>query len=800
MKKVIPIKKSKLTESDARLRHIDPAIAKAGWQAEQVFTEYYFAAGEVMVRGNKTKRKEGKKCDYLLTTTNLETPLAIIEAKAHYISVGDGMQQAIEYAIILDVPFAYSTNGKGFLEHDMLTGVERELNMDALPTHDELVARYSTARDLTPIQQEVIQQPYHFNIFKAMKPRYYQRIAIDRTLAAVSQGQNRIILVMATGTGKTYTAFQIIWRLKQLGLKKRILYLADRNILIDQTIQNDFKPFEKVITKVQGRELDSAYEIYMSLYQQLAGESGEEPFRQFKPNFFDLIIVDECHRGSAKEESLWRRVLDYFGSATHIGLTATPKESKEVSNTHYFGEPIYTYSLKQGIQDGFLAPYKVIRVHIDKDDKGWRPEKDKRDIEGRLVDDQEYNVKDFDRKLIIDERTQLVARRITEWLKSNDRYAKTIVFCVDIDHAERMRQALINENSDIVKDHPRYIMRITGDNQEGKNQLDNFIDVKETYPTIVTTSKLMTTGVDCQTCKLIVLESNIGSMTEFKQIIGRGTRLREDAGKLYFTIMDFRGVTKLFADKDFDGTPIQIMEVPEGGNISDAEEVEGEASEDDNQDDWEEGKDTTTDEGATWTAPTDEETKSKKIRVNDVDVQISSEHVKFFDENGKLVTESLTDYSRKNILSEYATLDNFLGAWKDADKKQAIIDQLAEHGVLLEVLQEVSGNKDLDPFDLILHIAYDKPPLTRAERVKQVKKRGYLHQYSETCQQVLDGLLHKYSDYGVLSLQDTTLLSIAPFNQIGSPMNIAKLFGGKQAYLDAVKQLQAEIYRLDSVA
>lgn len=796
------MKNKKQTESDARLRHIDPAIFNAGWQVEQIFTEYYFIDGEVMVRGNTTRRKDRKFCDYLLTTTNLETPLAIVEAKAGYISVGDGMQQAIEYATILDVPFAYSTNGKGFLEHDMLTGSERELKMSEFPTHDNLFDRYSAVKDLTPTQQEVIRQPYYFDSFKRMKPRYYQRIAIDRTLEAVTGGQNRILLVMATGTGKTYTAFQIIWRLKQLGLKKKVLYLADRNILIDQTIQNDFKPFEKVITKIQGRELDSAYEIYMSLYQQMAGEAEEEPFRQFKPDFFDLIIVDECHRGSAREESLWRRVLDYFNSATQIGLTATPKENKEVSNIHYFGKPIYTYSLKQGIQDGFLAPFKVIRVHLDKDDKGWRPEKGKTDKEDSIVEDREYNLKDYDRKLIIDERTQTVAKRITEWLKSHDRFAKTIVFCVDIDHAERMRQALVNENTDMVRDNPKYVMRITGDNPVGKKQLDNFIDVKETYPTIVTTSKLMTTGVDCKTCKLIVLDSNIGSMTEFKQIIGRGTRLKEDAGKLYFTIMDFRGVTKLFADKDFDGAPVQIMEVPEGGGIDDGEEV-GEDTKDD-QDDWENGEETTpTDDstvggGKPFVPPTGGGEGVKKIRVNGVDVQIASEHVKFYDENGKLVTESLIDYSKKNILSEYATLDNFLSAWKSADKKQAIIDQLAEHGVLLEVLEEVAGNKDLDPFDLILHIAYDKPPLTRAERVKNVKKRGYLYKYDETCQQVLDALLHKYMDEGVLSLQDTALLSIDPFKQIDSPMNIAKLFGGKQAYLEAVRALQEEIYTLDA--
>lgn len=800
--KVENMKNKKQTESDARLRHIDPAIFNAGWQVEQIFTEYYFIDGEVMVRGNTTRRKDRKFCDYLLTTTNLETPLAIVEAKAGYISVGDGMQQAIEYATILDVPFAYSTNGKGFLEHDMLTGSERELKMSEFPTHDNLFDRYSAVKDLTPTQQEVIRQPYYFDSFKRMKPRYYQRIAIDRTLEAVTGGQNRILLVMATGTGKTYTAFQIIWRLKQLGLKKKVLYLADRNILIDQTIQNDFKPFEKVITKIQGRELDSAYEIYMSLYQQMAGEAEEEPFRQFKPDFFDLIIVDECHRGSAREESLWRRVLDYFNSATQIGLTATPKENKEVSNIHYFGKPIYTYSLKQGIQDGFLAPFKVIRVHLDKDDKGWRPEKGKTDKEDSIVEDREYNLKDYDRKLIIDERTQTVAKRITEWLKSHDRFAKTIVFCVDIDHAERMRQALVNENTDMVRDNPKYVMRITGDNPVGKKQLDNFIDVKETYPTIVTTSKLMTTGVDCKTCKLIVLDSNIGSMTEFKQIIGRGTRLKEDAGKLYFTIMDFRGVTKLFADKDFDGAPVQIMEVPEGGGIDDGEEV-GEDTKDD-QDDWENGEETTpTDDstvggGKPFVPPTGGGEGVKKIRVNGVDVQIASEHVKFYDENGKLVTESLIDYSKKNILSEYATLDNFLSAWKSADKKQAIIDQLAEHGVLLEVLEEVAGNKDLDPFDLILHIAYDKPPLTRAERVKNVKKRGYLYKYDETCQQVLDALLHKYMDEGVLSLQDTALLSIDPFKQIDSPMNIAKLFGGKQAYLEAVRALQEEIYTLDA--
>lgn len=789
-------------EEETRIRYIDPAIEASGWESEQIFPEHTFADGEIIVRGNKTQRKEGKRCDYLLTTKNLETPLAVIEAKKSQTFVGDGMQQAIDYATILDVPFAYSTNGKGFLEHDMLTGGERSLTMDEFPSYEELIKRYSGEGSLNETQQKILEQPYHFDAFKAMKPRYYQRIAVDRTLSAIAEDQDRILLVMATGTGKTYVAFQLIWRLLELGLKKKILYLADRNVLIDQTIEKDFKPFEKIITKVQGKELDSAYAIHMSLYHQLSGDEGEEAFRQFEPEYFDLIIVDECHRGSAREDSEWRRILNYFSNATHVGMTATPKETKDISNIHYFGKPIYTYSLKQGIKDGFLAPFKVLRIQLNKDLEGWRPELGKTDIEGRLVENREYNVKDYDRNLIIDERTEAVAKRITEWLKANDRYAKTIVFCVDIEHAERMRSALVNLNKDIVKDHPKYIMRITGDNKTGKAQLDNFIAVKETYPTIVTTSKLLTTGVNCEMCKLIVLESNIGSMTEFKQIIGRGSRLKEDQGKMFFTIMDFRGVTKHFADKEFDGEPIQIMEVPEGGDIPGEDEDEGASNPDwDDENDTNDDNDTDDDETD---GDNDEDEKEgekrKKIRVKGVDVKITSERVQFYDELGNLVTESLTDYSRKNILEEYATLDAFLNAWHDTDRKQAIIDELAEQGVLLELLQEVSGKKNLDPFDLILHIAYDKPPLTRQERVKNVEKRGYLFQYDETCQKVLENLLRKYRDEGVISLQDTKILSLDPFRQIGSPQKIANLFGGKQAYLDAVKHLQEEIYMQDDIA
>lgn len=774
------MKKHEMTEEDIKLQFITPAIENAGWDKfKQIKLEYNFTDGRVIVRGNITARGKRKRTDYLLYyKPNL--PVAIVEAKDNKHSLGAGMQQGIEYAEILDVPYVYSSNGDGFLEHDMTTGKEHEISLEEFPSPEDLWARYKGEKDITPDQEELITEPYFFQAGDKT-PRYYQRVAINRTIDAIARGQQRILLVMATGTGKTYTAFQIIHRLWKSGRKKKILFLADRNILVDQTMTQDFKPFSKIMTKIEEKKLDSSYEIFLSLYHQLAGDENNEPFREFKPDFFDLIVIDECHRGSAKEESRWRRILEYFSSATQIGMTATPKETKEVSNISYFGEPIYTYSLKQGIDDGFLAPYKVVRVGVDKDLEGWRPFAGQTDIYGWEIEDREYNEKDFDKNLIIDERTETVAKRITKFLKDNDRFAKTIVFCVDIDHAERMRQALVNENSDLVAQNPKYVMRITGDNAEGKAQLDYFIDEEEKYPVIVTTSKLMTTGVDCKTCKLIVLDSNINSMTEFKQIIGRGTRLKPDYGKEYFTIMDFRNACRLFADPEFDGDPIVIIDgddplpgdppdvivdppFPSGGGGDDGG-GDGESPE-----------------------------KRHKYRVRGVDVTILNERVQYYDKDGKLITESVTDYSKKNILGEYATLDSFLRAWNNEQRKQAIIDELQERGVLLEALREASGNKDIDDFDLICHIAYDKAPLTKAERVNNVKKRGYLYKYSGLAQEVLSALLDKYMNDGIKDIDNLAILSNDPFRKYGTPMKIAKLFGGKAGYMQAVHKLQEELY------
>lgn len=776
----------KLTEEDIKYRYITPAIEQAGWKKEQVLMEYFFTDGQVLVRGNTVKRGKRKKADYLLTHKDGQIPLAIVEAKDADHSVGAGMQQAIEYAQILNIPFAYSSNGSGFIEHDFFIGAETDLELAKFPSSDELWNRFLQGKGLNTAQEKIVTEPDYFNAFSYKKPRYYQRIAIAKTIEAVAKGQDRILLVMATGTGKTYTAFQIVWKLLKTETVKRVLYLADRNILIDQTMQQDFKPFEKIMTKIQDKKLDSAYEIYMSLYHQLAGDNGNEPFREFQPNFFDLIIVDECHRGSAKEESQWRRILEYFNSAIHIGMTATPKETKEVSNITYFGEPVYTYSLKQGIDDGFLAPYKVVRIGLDRDLEGWRPYKGQVDIYGNEIEDREYNTTDYDRKLIIDERTQAVANRITKWLMANGRYSKTIVFCVDIDHAERMRQALVNENKDLVAENPKYIMRITGDNQEGKAQLDYFIDVNEKYPTIVTTSKLMTTGVDCKTCKLIVLDNNINSMTEFKQIIGRGTRLYPDFGKEYFTIMDFRDVCRLFADPAFDGDPVVIIDGGDGGEGWDPTAPDQPGTPD-NPD-----EPIYPDDPPPFEPPGVAETPAK-YRVRGVTVNILNERVQYYDKDGKLITESIKDYSKRNILEEYATLDEFLNAWNSADKKQAIIEELQERGVLIDALKEESG-KELDDFDLILHVAYDKNPLTKSERVNHVKKQGYLYKYSEVCQEVLAALLDKYMNEGIRELEDTRILDNSPFDRIGSPKKIAKLFGGKEEYIQAVKELERAIY------
>lgn len=796
---------SKLTEEDVKLRFITPAITEtAGWRKEQLRMELVIAPGQVIVQGTKTKRGKISKVDYVLLGSKSRKPLAVVEAKDMEHTVRAGLQQALDYAAKLDAPFAYSSNGKGFIEHDFFTGVERQIGLDEFPTEDELWQRYLVGKGLDAQGEALIAEPYHVDPFKPQEARYYQQVAVDRTLEAIAHGDRRLLLVMATGTGKTFTAFQIIWRLLKAGTVKRVLYLADRNVLIDQTITGDFEPLSGRITKVKGKHLDSSYEVYMSLYQQLAGEEGEEPFRQFKPEFFDLVIIDECHRGSAREESLWRRVLDYFSSAIHIGMTATPKETKEVSNIDYFGEPVYTYSLKQGIEDGFLAPYKVIRVGLDVDLENWRPFEGQVDVDGNEVEDREYNVKDYDRNLIIDERTQMVAKYVTSWLEKYGTDSKTIVFCVDIEHAERMRQALANENLERVIEDYRYVMKITGDDKEGKGQLDNFADVNEQYPALVTTSKLLTTGVNVKTIKLIVLESNIGSMTEFKQIVGRGTRLDPEHGKEFFTIMDFRGSTRLFADPDFDGNPAGSIDMPlpepgDDGDIpepewpEDDETVEDPGSEDDIEDF---GPDDVIICDPPWIDDPDPE-KQGKVRVRGVEVKLLNERVQYVNPaTGKLMTESIRDFSKRSLLNTYSSLDSFLTAWSQAEQKDELIGQLSSHGVFLEAIREEADGRffDVDDFDLILHIAFDKPPLTKQERIDHVKKRGYLHKYSDICREVLEALLDKYADIGISEIETTRILSVDPFTQYGSPQKIARLFGGRDAYLQAIRELEDALY------
>lgn len=781
--------KKKLSEEDIKMKYITPAIEQAGWDIKkQIRAEYTFTDGRVIVRGNVTTRGKKKRADYILFYKP-NMPLAIIEAKDNRHSVGAGMQQGLEYGEILDIPFVYSSNGDGFIEHDRFTGKERELSLDEFPTRDELWSRYLVAKGLNKEQEEIITEPYFFKAGDK-QPRYYQRNAINRTIEAIAKGQERILLVMATGVGKTYVAFNIIYRLWKSKRKKKILFLADRNILVDQTMSNDFQPFNGVMTKIENRTIDTSYEVYLSLYHQLLSNSDDplEVLKQLSPDFFDLIVIDECHRGSAKDDSRWRAVLDYFSSATQIGLTATPKETKEASNINYFGEPVYTYSLKQGIEDGFLAPYKVIRVGLDKDLEGYRPTKGKTDMYGKVIEDREYNTKDFDKNIIIDDRTKKVAQKVTEFLKKTDRFSKTIVFCIDIDHAERMRQALVNENSDLVRENDKYIMRITGDNAEGKAQLDNFIDEESLYPTIVTTSKLMTTGVDCKTCKLIVLDNIFGDngMTEFKQIIGRGTRLKPEYGKEYFTIMDFRNASRLFADPDWDGEPVQIYEPDDGEEIVPNVPDDGETETG--------GNDGNSDYGFGGTDDGEIKEPKAKYRVNDVEVTVISERVQYYDKDGKLITESITDYSKKNILNEFATLDNFLNRWNSEEKKEAIIEELKEQGVLLEALREDIGNPDIDDFDLICHIAFDKKPLTKAERANNVKKRGYLYKYSDMAQSVLERLLERYMNEGITDLENPQVLELDDFKEFGSPLKIVKLFGNKKKYIEAVKELEKEIY------
>jgi len=795
--------KKVLSERDICTKYITPAIQNAGWDIQsQVREELSFTNGRIIVRGRLHTRGSRRRADYVLFHQKNQ-PLAVIEAKDNKHSLGDGMQQAQAYGEALDVPFMFSSNGDGFLFHDRtgLSGAtEQTLSLDQFPGPDTLWHWYCQWKGLDGHAQQTVEQPY-YDDGSGRTPRYYQTNAINRTVEAVAKGQDRVLLVMATGTGKTFTAFQIIWRLWKSRQKKRILFLADRNILVDQTKNNDFKPFGQAMTKVSNRTVDPSYEIYLSLYQAVTGNDDEKNiYKQFSPDFFDLVVIDECHRGSASEDSAWRAILDYFYSATHIGLTATPKETKEVSNIDYFGEPVYTYSLKQGIEDGFLAPYKVVRIDLDRDLQGWRPSKGQVDEQGELIEDRIYNQKDFDRQLVLKKRTELVARKVTEFLEQTDPYQKTIVFCEDIDHAERMRQALVNLNPQRVRENRKYIMRITGDEAEGKAELDNFIDPESRYPVIATTSKLMTTGVDAQTCKLIVLDQRIQSMTEFKQIIGRGTRINDDYNKHWFTILDFKKATELFADPNFDGDPVQVY-LPRGDDpvVPDDERDDGPIAEDpagyevEPDENWQ-----SDDSRGTWIEDPDEPTKRVKYVVGDVEVKVLAERVQYLGPDGKLITESLRDFTRKQVKAQYASLDDFLRRWNQAERKQVIIDELAEQGVIWEDLTRELRKKlgaEPDPFDVICHIVYDQPPLSRKERAEQVRKNDYFQQYQGVSRQVLDALLDKYTDAGIEPIEDVKILTLAPFSQIGAPVELIDGFGGKPGYTRAVRDLEDALYQ-----
>lgn len=799
---------SNLTEADIITKCVMPAILNAGWNnTTQIRQEVKLRDGKVIVRGKVAARRTVKSADIVLYHKP-GIPLAVIEAKANKHEIGKGMQQGIEYARLLDVPFVFATNGDGFIFRDATAAegecLEKQITLDDFPSPAELWQKFCLWKGYTQAQLPVITQDY-YDDGSGKSPRYYQLQAINKTIEAVSNGQNRVLLVMATGTGKTYTAFQIIWRLWKSKNKKRILFLADRNILVDQTKNNDFQPFGTAMTKVSGRTIDPAYEIHLALYQAITGpEEDQKAFKQVAPDFFDLIVIDECHRGSASEDSAWREILDYFSSATQIGLTATPKETHEVSSTDYFGDPVYVYSLKEGIEDGFLAPYKVVRVDIDVDLQGWRPTKGQTDLNGEVIDDRIYNQKDFDRTMVIDERTELVARTITDYLKRTNPMDKTIVFCNDIDHAERMRRALVNLNPEQVKKNDKYVMKITGDDEIGKAQLDNFINPKKAYPVIATTSELMTTGVDAKTCKLVVLDQNIQSMTKFKQIIGRGTRIDERYGKLWFTILDFKKATELFADERFDGIPEKVMDTtPEdiADPESDFEEKLEEISEHD--DEQVTGVDEppappyqVTDTDDVGPLPEEDEKKIRKFHVNGVAVGVIAQRVQYYDADGKLVTESFKDYTRKTLLKEYASLDDFTRKWQDADRKEAIIHELEQQGIIWEVLAEEVG-KDLDPFDMLCHVVYGQPPLTRKERAENVRKRNYFTKYSEAAQAVLDNLLDKYADAGVQEIESIQVLKLKPFDSMGTLPEIIKTgFGDRNGYNQALSELENEIYQL----
>lgn len=780
--------KKSLSERDICTKFITPALEASGWDRNSQFLEEVnLTSGRVVVRGNKAKRDEKtiRRADYVLYYKP-GIPIAVVEAKDNKHSVRDGIQQGLAYAEMLDVPFAFSSNGDGFLWHDKTASgglIECEIALDEFPSPDVLWQRYLAWKGITAAAEPVFAQDYYTT---GKLPRYYQLNAVNRAVEAIAKGQDRVLLVMATGTGKTFTAFQIIWRLWKARAAKRILFLADRNILVDQTKTNDFKPFAGAMTKIEKRQVDKSYEIYLSLYQAVTGSEEEQNiYKQFSPDFFDLIVIDECHRGSAAEDSAWRQILDYFSSAVHLGLTATPKETEEISNITYFGDPVYTYSLKQGIEDGFLAPYKVIRVDMDKD-LGWRPTQGKVDSKGQVVEDRIYNASDMNKSLVLTQRDQAVASRITEFLKATDRMAKTIVFCEDIDHAARMRQALINANPDLASQNPKYVMQITGDNEEGKLELDNFINPRKPYPVIACTSRLMTTGVDAKTCKLVVLDRTINSMTEFKQIIGRGTRIDEDYGKLWFTILDFKRATELFADEAFDGEPVVVFEPQAGDPVVPPEE----------------GDTTGGDQpGATTAGPGEGGTIGDppgggriKYVIDDVPVYVVNERIQYYGNDGKLITESLKDFTRIQINKRFTSLDNFLQTWNDADKKAAIIAELEEQGVFFDELAKETG-KDIDPFDLICHIAFGQKPLTRRERAENVKKRDYFGKYGGTARKVLEVLLDKYADEGIGNIEQMEVLRVAPLDQFGSPVEIIQVFGGKPQYQAALRELERSLYQ-----
>jgi type I restriction enzyme R subunit len=816
--------KRDLSESDIKAKYITPSILKSGWDEHtQIGREIFFTDGRIYVKGKMTRRGKRKFADYILFYKP-NVPMAVIEAKSNDKTLKSGIQQALGYAETLDIPFVFSSNGDGFYFHDKTITdgpIEKELTLDEFPSPQELWAKYKKYKGIETEEQEHIITQEYFSDNTDRKPRYYQQIAINRTVEAVAKGQDRIILVMATGTGKTYTAFQIAHRLFKSKAKRKILFLADRTALVDQTLRGDFRHFKDAMTVIKkkvvnydGKDVlvsnnkrgidsaDKAFDVFLGLYQGLSNSDPEvsDAFKDFSPDFFDLIIIDECHRGSAKEDSKWREILNYFHTATHIGLTATPKETTEVSNTEYFGDPIYTYSLKQGIDDGFLAPYKVIKVTLDIDAEGWRPPKGFLDKKGNPVEDRIYNKTDFDRNIVVEGRRKVVAAKITEFLKGYDRYAKSIAFCIDIEHAEGMRSALVNANPDLFKENNKYIVQITGDNEEGKRELDNFINPSERYPVIATTSKLMTTGVDAQTCKLIILDSNIGSKTEFKQIIGRGTRLNEEYGKTYFTIMDFRNATDHFADPDFDGDPEMIKEIVGDDDLS---TVDDEVPEDPIIDDL---------DGTEIDFPDDEprdyppiiggggviqdpDVSFEKIRVDGVKVSVMGESVQYLDEAGKLMIESFNDYTKKSVNQQYKTLDDFLTRWNSEEKKKVIVKELEEQGIFFEELKEKVG-KEFDPFDLICHIAFDSKPLTRKERADNVKKRNYFTKYEKQAQEVLNGLLDKYANDGLVTIESTEVLKLDPLNKLGTAMELINAFGGKPKYLEALKELEQELYKV----